>query len=106
MVVPTVIMQKKKKGKEDEKDGIDNFFAKLEGKNFKIVKTFITAFFVLRLIRIVKQGSSWFKMHTIKCPQFNIINDMATHYNYYYYSNFMFEDIPSVFAMLKNKLKK
>ena len=45
-------------------------------------------------------------MHTIKRPQFNIINDMATHYNYYYYSNFMYEDIPSVFAMLKNKLKK
>ena len=54
MVAPSVIIKKKKKGKEDEKDGIDDFYAKLEGKYFKIVKTFITAFFVLRLIRIVK----------------------------------------------------
>lgn len=51
---PTLIIQKKKKGKEDDSNGIDNFFAKLEGKHFKIVKTFITAFFVLRLIKIVK----------------------------------------------------
>ena len=93
---------KKNKFKTMDAADINNFkYNENSGKYMKIVKTLITAFYVLRLIRMVKESSSWFKVHTLKRKQFQIINDQSTHYNYYYYRDFFFKDIPGIFEKFR-----
>lgn len=64
---PLAKRSKKNKFKTMDAADINNFkYNENSGKYMKIVKTLITAFYVLRLIRMVKQSSSWFKVHTLK----------------------------------------
>jgi hypothetical protein len=68
--------RKKNKFKTEDAAEINNFkYNEKSGKYLILVKNLIIAFYVLRLIRLIKSQSSWFKLHSLGRRQFQIIND-------------------------------